>query len=97
MATTLGRSSSGGSCRSRAFPNQGLRARLPSGAKSGIVALRAITAVRAAGMWAMFVTTAPRREHTGCSGVKVSSTPNFSINQRSLVAASSPPPAMAPA
>ncbi|MNY77173.1 hypothetical protein D3C86_2169890 [compost metagenome] len=45
----------------------------------------------------MFVTTAPLAENTGRSGVKMSSTPNFSMNQRSLACASSSPPAMAPA
>ena len=56
-----------------------------------------MTAVSAAGMWAMFVTTAPWAENTGRSGVKMPSIPNLSMNQRSLLAASSPLPAIAPA
>ena len=51
------------------LPNQGLRSIEPSGSKSGSVALARITAVSAAGMWAMLVTTAPRAENTGLSGV----------------------------
>ena len=70
---------------------------MPSGAKSGSVAFARITAVSAAGMWAMLVTTAPFAENTGFSGVKSASTPNFSMNQRSFAAASSSPPAIAPA
>ena len=78
-------------------PNQGLSSSVPSGAKSGFAPFSFITAVSAAGMWAMLVTTAPLAENTGFSGVKMPSTPNFSMNQRSLLAASSAPPAIAPA
>ena len=81
----------------RVEANQGLSARLPSGSKSGRVAFSRITAVSAAGMWAMLVTTAPRAEKTGLSGVKMPSTPNFAMNHCSLAPASSSPPAMAPA
>ena len=45
----------------------------------------------------MLVTTAPLALNTGRSGVYSASTPNLSMNQRSLAAASSPPPAIAPA
>ena len=48
-------------------------------------------------MWAMLVTSAPLAENTGFSGVKIASTPNLSMNQRSLASASSEPPAIAPA
>jgi len=81
----------------RLAPNQGLSSIEPSGSKSGSVALARITAVSAAGMWAMLVTTAPFAENTGLSGVYRPSTPNLSMNQRSLAAASSSPPAIAPA
>ena len=43
-----------------------------------------MTAVRAAGMSAILVTTAPFFETTGVSGVKIASTPKASMNQRSL-------------
>ena len=45
----------------------------------------------------MLVTSAPLAENTGRSGVKMASTPNFSMNHRSLLSASSAPPAIAPA
>ena len=45
----------------------------------------------------MLVTTAPLAETIGCSGVKMPSTPNASMNQRSLSSARSPEPAIAPA
>jgi hypothetical protein len=45
----------------------------------------------------MFVTTAPFAEKIGRSGVKIASTPNLSMNHRSLASASSLPPAIAPA
>ena len=45
----------------------------------------------------MFVTTAPLAETTGFSGVNRPSTPKASMNQRSLSAAASPEPAIAPA
>ncbi len=48
---------------------QGLSDRLPRGAKSGLAPLAAITAVSAAGMCAMLVTTAPFFDTTGFSGV----------------------------
>ena len=48
-------------------------------------------------MSAMLVTTAPFFDTTGLSGVKIESTPNASMNQRSLSSARSPEPAMAPA
>ncbi len=67
------------------------------GAKSGSRPFSAITAVIAAGMSAMLVTTAPRVEQIGFPAVKMPSTPNLSMNQRSLAAALSPLPAMAPA
>jgi hypothetical protein len=46
-----------------------------------------MTAVSAAGMWAMLVTTAPLAEAAGLSGVKIRSTPKLSMNQRSLSSA----------
>ena len=78
-------------------PNQAFSSIVPSGAKSGLTPLAAITAVSAAGMSAMLTTTAPLAEHTGRSGVYSASTPNFCMNQRSFDAASSPPPDIAPA
>ncbi len=76
---------------------QGLSVRLPRGAKSGLAPPAAITAVSAAGMWAMLVTTAPFFDTTGFSGVQTASTPNACMNQRSLSSALSPLPAIAPA
>jgi hypothetical protein len=75
----------------------GLSKRLPRGWKSGLTALRFITAVSASGMWAMLVTTAPLVETIGCSGVNIPSTPKASMNHRSLSSALSPEPAIAPA
>ena len=48
-------------------------------------------------MWAMLVTSAPRAEKTGRSGVKTASTPSLDMNHRSFAAASSSPPPRAPA
>ncbi len=96
-ASTTGMSISGGSAMPRFAPNQGLSSVVPSGAKSGRVAFSRITAARASGIWAMFVTTAPLAEKIGRSGVKMPSAPNLSMNQRSFARASSLPPAMAPA
>ena len=51
----------GGKARPCCDANQGFSARLPSGAKSGRAPFSRITAVSAAGIWAMLVTSAPLR------------------------------------
>lgn len=56
-----------------------------------------MTLVKANGMWAMLMTTAPLAEQTGLSGVNIRSTPKVSRNQFSLDSAVSPDPAIAPA
>ena len=94
---TVGKASAAGKAMPWSLAIHGFSVRLPRGAKSGRAPLSAITAVSAAGMWAMLVTTAPSFEATGRSGVKIASTPNASMNQRSLSAALSPAPAIAPA
>ena len=94
---TSGSAISAGSRRPWSLPSHGFSARLPRGAKSGATPFSAITAVSAAGMSAMLVTTAPFVDTTGFSGVKIASTPNASMNQRSLSSARSPEPAIAPA
>jgi hypothetical protein len=60
---------------------QGLSERLPRARISGAMPLSFITAVSAAGMCAILVTTAPRSENTGHSGVNRVSTPKASINE----------------
>ena len=64
MASTTGRSSSGGSLMPW-LSQPGLQRQVARRGEVRRAAVRAITAVSAAGMWAMLVTTAPFSEHTG--------------------------------
>ena len=67
LAPPAGRSSRGRSTPA-SEPNQAFSSIVPSGAKSGFTRVARITAVSAAGMWAMLVTTAPLAENTGLLG-----------------------------
>src|SRR5208282_2169219 len=87
----------GGNFRPWSLAIQGFSRRLPRDGKSGFAPLSFITALSAIGIWAILVTTAPLAETTGVSGVNSPSTPNASMNQRSLSSALSPEPAIAPA
>ena len=69
IGSTSGMSSSLGTGSPWLLPNHGLRVRSPSGGKSRSMPLSFITAVSAAGMWEMLVTTAPAEETMGFSGV----------------------------